>query len=56
MKTQIRIYLTMLLIIVISLSIAPKTTYADAAPPLAPPGQNLLSGDETTMVQMMMER
>ncbi len=56
MKTRSHIFLTVLLIIVASLSVAPKTTYADAAPPLAPPGQNLLPGDETTMVQMVMER
>ena len=56
MKTRTRIFLAVLIIIVASLSVALKYTYADAAPPEAPPGQNLLPGDETTLVQMVMER
>ncbi|TES91929.1 MAG: hypothetical protein E3J88_01745 [Anaerolineales bacterium] len=56
MKNRIRNFLTVLFIIVASLSVSLKTTYADAAPPAAPPGQNLLPGDETTMVQMVAEK
>jgi hypothetical protein len=56
MKNRTRNFLTVLSIIVVSLSVALKTTFADVPPPRAPWGQNLLPGDETTMVQMVMER
>jgi len=56
MKIRTCIYLTVMLIIVASLSVALKSAYANVPPPAVPPGPNLLPGDETTMVQVVMER
>ncbi len=54
-KKTVSRYLSIAIIIIVSLSAHSLPTSADAAPPEPPPGQNLLPGEENTMVQMVAE-